>query len=41
MFEKLKAVIEESLSVEGTEITENTDFKLNLKHNIIKFSVIN
>lgn len=26
MFEKLKAVIEENLSVEGAEITENTDF---------------
>ncbi|MCI8800991.1 acyl carrier protein [Acetatifactor muris] len=30
MFEKLKAVIEENLSVEGAEITENTDFKEDL-----------
>ena len=27
MLEKLKAVIEENLSVEGVEITEDTDFK--------------
>ena len=30
MLEKLKAVIEENLSVEGVEITEETDFKEDL-----------
>lgn len=30
MFENLKAVIEESLNVEGVEITESTDFKEDL-----------
>ncbi len=30
MLEKLKAVIEENLSVEGVEITEDTDFKEDL-----------
>lgn len=30
MFEKLKAVIEEKLNAEGTEITEKTNFKEDL-----------
>lgn len=31
MFEKLKAVIEEKLNAEGTQITENTRFKEDLE----------